>query len=99
MLFRACPVCFLVGVITRSCTHLKVSISGSVRHNLYLPISAIALRVGAFVSNAVLMADILRHFTADLIHFIQVPGEDSNPAGLEGESFKGPFCTPLLPFI
>src|SRR5581483_12281993 len=73
---------FLIRKVAIASTDLQVFIPGGMSLHMDLAISAIAARIRRLVSDAVLVADIARHFRADLIHFLQVFGEESHATSL-----------------
>src|SRR5437867_4062499 len=66
--------------------------------DFYGAVAAVGTRVGRFVRNAVLVADVARNFLADLVDFFQVLWEESNAAGLQRERLQRALGGALLVF-
>src|SRR5262249_2918604 len=58
-------------------------------YHLYSAVPTIGAGIGGLVSNAVLVADIVRYFLGDLVHFFDVLRKESYAAGLQRQRFQG----------
>ena len=62
------------------------------------PVTARTLRIGGFVANRILIADVMGYGSADGIYFIQSSGEERNASGPLGHGLQSPMCAPLFFF-
>ena len=55
---------------------MQVFVTGGIGYDFHFAVTAIGLRVAGLVADGVLVAYVAGHCLADLIHFIQVLGEE-----------------------
>src|SRR5271157_2095042 len=69
------------GVITAFRADGEFAVAGRTGVHFHLPIAALVFRRRRFVSNGVLVANIVGHAAADGVNFVQRLGKESDPAG------------------
>src|ERR1041384_771519 len=85
MLFGGSRFIGLASVITAARTHLHTAKAFRLRFHTNGTVSALRLRLERLVADGVLVADIVRNVLRDLVHFMQIAGEESHAAGPFGQ--------------
>src|SRR5215472_13009725 len=89
---------FLPRVITGTRPHGQLLVRASMCVDVNFPKTTHTFGSRWLVANGVLVADIVRDITTDLIHLIERRWKESDSPCPVGQNFKSPFGTPRLLF-
>src|SRR5262249_29964394 len=87
------------GKVSAASANLKFFVAGRMGYDTDRAVTAVGARIGRFIRDGVLVADIVGHGLAHLIHFFQVLRKERYSTRLQGERFQGAlesFCIAFL---
>src|SRR5215831_13220573 len=77
------------GEVSAAGANLKFLVAGRMRHDADRAVTAVGARVGRFIGDGVLVADVVGYGLAHLIHFLQVLRKECYSTCLQGQRFQG----------
>src|ERR1700730_6056965 len=87
---------FLARIVTAAGADYEFAVSLGVGFYADGPVAASALRGRRLISDGVLVADVVGHGTANLVHFVQGAGKERDSSGSLGNCFQRPAGTPCF---